>query len=538
MQKLKKLIARCSLLGALSLLVCTSFAVKGWAAEKTPASERPNIFWIFLDDQDPWWGCYGNKLVKTPHLDKLASEGRLYRQNFVANPVCSPSHTALFTGNYPTTLGCPDHRALYIRDLPPGHFCIEELLRKDGYFTVSLIGDGDAPSKLGHNTAALIKGASGKTDLNFRRANPPSPFEFEHLIDPMNPKTFFAGGPWEKRAPGQPFFAYANIETGKAYGFKAGRKWARENGVGVNPKDVSIPPYLPDTPEQRDLIAMIHETVEHTDDVVGRFLDALEQAGFKTNTFVFIASDHGRATFRHKQWLYDTGTHVPMILRWPGHITPGSECKELTSLIDVAPTTLAAAGVKIPPAMEGLNLLEADLAARTNIFASRDAVDGTFDMSRMIRTKRYKFIRNYYPELPYINGNYAKKQLEDKDLVALFEAGKLTPAQAAFLQPEKPAEELYDIEKDPFEVNNLATGPEYAAIRNELSAKLEAHRQATHDRNWDARKALGVDKIAPGTPVYPIARALVQKGELSLDQYDEREARMIMKAKAKPEKSQ
>jgi arylsulfatase A-like enzyme len=353
----------------------------------------------------------------------------------------------------------------------------------------------------------------------------------------MNPKTFFEGGPWAKRAEGQPFFAYANIETGKAYAFKAGRKWAKENGVTVNPKDVSVPPYLPDTPEQRDLIAMIHETVEHTDAVVGRFLDGLEQAGFKTNTFVFIASDHGRATFRHKQWLYDTGTHVPMILRWPGHIPAGSVCNELTSLIDVAPTTLAVAGVKIPPAMEGLNLLEADLAARTNIFASRDGVDGTFDMSRMIRTKHYKFIRNYYPELPYINGNYAKKQLEDKDLVALFEAGKLTPAQAAFLQPDKPAEELYDIVADPFEVNNLVTDPKYAAIRNELSGKLEAHRKATNDRNWDARKALGVAKIAPNTSVYTIARALVEKGELSLDKYDEFETRKVMKAKVKGSKN-
>jgi arylsulfatase A-like enzyme len=497
----------------------------------SPAGQRPNIFWIFIDDQDPWWGCYGNPLVKTPHLDKLAREGRLYRQTFVANPVCSPSHTALFTGNYPTTLGCPDHRSLYLRNLPAGHFCVEELLRQAGYFTVSLIGDGDSPSKLGHNRATLIEGASGKTDLNYRRAHPPSPFEYAHYLDPMDTTTFFSGGAWEKRLSGQPFFAYANIETGKAYAFKAGRRWARQNGAGVDPGAVSVPPYLPDTAEQRDLIAMIHETVSHTDAVVGRFLDALEQAGFQDDTFVFVASDHGRATFRHKQWLYDTGTHVPMILRWPGHLPPGSECNELTSLIDVAPTTLAVAGVKIPPTMEGLNLLDANLAARTAIFASRDGVDGTFDQSRMIRTRHYKFIRNFYPELPYINGNYARSRLRDQDLVALFEAGKLTPAQAAFLQPDKPAEELYDVEADPFEVQNLAENPEYASIRDELSARLEAHRQATEDRAWDAREALGVEKLAPGTSVYAIAHALVKQGELSLDKYDEQEVRKVMKAK-------
>jgi hypothetical protein len=186
--------------------------------------------------------------------------------------------------------------------------------------------------------------------------------------------------------------------------------------------------------------------------------------------------------------------------------------------------------------MEGLDLLDANLATRTEIYASRDGVDGTFDQSRMVRTKRYKFICNEYPELPYINGNYAKSHLQDKDLVELFEAGKLTPAQAAFLKPEKPAEELYDIEADPFEVNNLAANPEYASIRDELSAKLEAHRKATDDRYWDARKALGVEKIAPGTSVYAIAYALFDKGELSLDKYDEQEVRKVMKAKAQVRK--
>ena len=393
------------------------------------------------------------------------------------------------------------------------------------------MGDGDAPSKLGHNLARLIKGASGKTDLNYRRQHPPAPFEHGHLFDPLDRKTIFNGGAWEKRAAGQPFFAYANIETGKKYGFKHGMKWAAANGAKVDPGDVSVPPYLPDTPGQRDLIAMIHETVSHTDDVVGGFLEALDEAGLKENTFVFVASDHGRATIRHKQWLYDTGLHVPMILRWPGHIPAGSVCEELVSLIDVAPTTLAVAGLEIPGKMEGLNLLGDDLAGRSALFANRDAVDGTFDMSRAIRTKRFKYIRNFYPELPYINGNYAKGTLSGSELQELFKAGKLTPAQAAFQMPGKPSEELYDIEADPFEVRNLADDPGFAAKKVDLAARLAAWRETTGDRDWDARKLLKVDKLAPGTSVWKIARSLVDQGAIPLERFDADQARIIMKGK-------
>jgi N-sulfoglucosamine sulfohydrolase len=500
------------------------------SSEAAEEATRPNILWIIIDDQDPWWGCYGNDLASTPNFDRLASEGMLFQNAFAANPVCSPSHTSLLTGNYPTTLGCPHHRCLYLKDLPEGHRDVEELLREAGYFTVNMRSDRSFHPDMGA-WLEIIHGASGKTDLNYRREAYPAPFEHGHAFDPFVLDSFFQGGTWENREEGQPFFAYANVETGKAHGYNEGRKWAEEQGVSVDPADVEIPPYLVDTPEWRDRLAKIHDAVSHTDHVVGKILDSLETVGHAEDTLVFIASDHGRSTMRHKQWLYDTGLQVPMIVRWPGHVEPGSVCDELTSLIDAAPTSLIAAGVIPPETMEGLNLLGDNLSQRTHVFANRDSVDGTFDMSRCIRSKQYKYIRNFYPELGYLNGNYASRVLRDGQMTILYEQGELNEMQAVFYHPYKPTEEFYDLENDPLELNNLADDPRYAKPLNELRTELATYMESVGDCDWNARELLGVDQLEEGETAHRVARVLVERGLVPLEIFDDFEASMIMHGK-------
>ncbi|MDF7822713.1 sulfatase-like hydrolase/transferase [Pontiellaceae bacterium B12227] len=469
---------------------------------------QPNIFMIYLDDLDPTFGCYDGSfgispdadLTHTPNIDTLASTGIRYTRAYVANPVCSPSHTALLSGNYVTTIGAPHHRSHYIDQLPEGHGSLPEALSDAGYFTVN-VSNGD-----------IRWGASGKTDLNFANdshstkslAKGSDPHIFQYIHDftftgpndspYCDPHTIFKGGAWTNRTPGQPFFAFVNIETGKAHGFGTGTTWANAQvpSLAVNPNEVTLPPYLEDTADWRNYVAQSLNAVSATDYVVGRFLEGLELSGEADNTLVILASDHGRATMRHKQWLYETGIHVPMIIRWPGQVAPGSVDTNLTSIIDIATTCINAGNAVRPPKMEGLDLFNADLTSRSHVFATRDGVDGIFDRSRAVVGHRFKYLRHFYPELPFINGNYANRILNPRSMT---NSVSLTSEQRYFLGNKVP-EEFYDLQADPFEVNNLADNPAYADELKAYRKILADWMASTGDYAPDARIGLGRDLVA------------------------------------------
>ncbi len=335
-----------------SLLLAMIAAISGSAI----ADDRPNVLWIFVDDQGPDWGCYGNQLVHTPTLDTLAEEGTVFTKVFSVAPVCSVSHTALFTGNYVTTLGVPHHRSHYQDELPRGYFHAEQLLSEAGYFTVNMV------SSTGNRDDRLIYGASGKTDFNFYRNSPDHKakrinnqsgaefFDHVHAVSNRDLNTYFKGGAWERRKRSQPFFAYANLETGKKHGWARANQWAQQQGVAVDPADVRVPGYLADTPGIREFLATKLNSVSHTDAVIGSFIKALKSAGEYDNTFIFIAGDHGYDFMRNKQTLYDSGLRVPMVVKWPGS-AEASVCDELVALIDIAPTSLRLA--EVPPPDDG-----------------------------------------------------------------------------------------------------------------------------------------------------------------------------------------
>jgi len=423
-------------------------------AADQPAKMRPNILWILGDDLGPDLGCYGTPLVRTPNLDRLAAEGIRFTRCFTTAPVCSPSRSAWNTGVYQTSIDAQNHRS-HRGDgyhLPEGVKLISQRFHEAGYFTANV------------TTAAPGVRASGKTDFNFQAEKP------------------FDGTDWSQRAPGQPFYAQINfMEPHRGPAWPAARKQTEL----TDPAQVKLPPYYPDHPVARDDWANYLDAVHLLDTKVGAVLQRLEREGLAQNTIVLFFGDNGRCHVRDKQWLYEGGLHVPLIVRWPqGEVRPGKVETGMVSAIDIPATSLVLAGLDVPKGFDGQPVLGPGAKTRTEIFGARDRCDETVDRIRSVRTDRYKLIRNYYPDRPYTQANaYKEKQYPVLNLMKQLHAeGKLTPAQELFMAPRRPGEELYDLQTDPNEIHNLAAAPSHRAALKDLRARLDRWIAATHDR--------------------------------------------------------
>jgi len=407
------------------------------------AENRPNILWLISEDTGPEFGCYGYSLVHTPNVDRLAAEGARFNAVFTTAPVCSPSRSSFMTGMFATTIGAHNHRS-HRRDgytLPGGVYVFTKYLRDAGYF-IALPG-------------------KRKTDWNFKyKVRPYDSFQWEDL------KTH------------QPFFAqYQFSETHRR--FKHCPKHP------VDPNNVALPPYYPDHPVARQDWALYLETINVLDEHIGEVLKKLERDGLADNTIVFYFADHGRAHVRGKQWLYDGGIHIPLVVRWPGHLAPGAVVDELVSALDFAPTCLDLAGADVPKHMQGRIFLGPYKQPEPRyIFATRDRCDETVDRIRCVRSRRYKYIRNFMPERPYTQPNRYKERAYP--MVALMKQlhaeGKLTPAQELFMAPRRPPEELYDVQADPWEIHNLAANPNCQNVLEEMRAALDHWISETDDK--------------------------------------------------------
>lgn len=392
------------------------------------SQSKPNILWIVADDLGPDLGCYGNELVKTPNLDQLAMEGIRFTNLFTVTPVCSVSRSALITGMYPATIDCHQHRKQYKDSLPDGIIPVTEYFRKAGYYVTN----------------------KGKTDYNF--------------IHDRN--RMFDGTDWKQRKEGQPFFAQVQISLPH-------RPFLRDTVNPVNQEEVHLAPYYPDHKIARKDWAMYLETVQLMDKQVGAVLDRLEAEGLADNTIVFFFGDQGRPHMREKQFLYDGGLNTPLIIRWPGKVKPGRVDHRMVSNIDLSATSLIAAGMPLPANIHGRNIFVP--GSREYIFASRDRMDETVDRIRAIRSENYKYIRNFYPDRPYTQFNaYKKHSYPMLTLMQVLQKrGELTPQQSLFMASQRPAEELYDLKKDPFELNNIAGKKESRKIQARLSKSLD-----------------------------------------------------------------
>ncbi len=405
---------------------------------------QPNILWIVADDLSLEVGCYGYEHVQTPNLDRLAKGGERFTRSFATAPICSSSRSAFITGVYQTTTGTHPHRVVYPQPLIEPYRPITELLRQAGYYVTNC--DGSLKRR-------------GKMDYNF-----------EHQA------SLYDGFDWSDRAAGQPFFAQVHIKEPHRDFVDASP--ARRN------ESLKIPAYYPDHPVIRADWANYLASIEVMDRRVGDVLDRLDREGLSDNTLVFFFGDHGRPHYRDKQWLYDGGIQVPLIVRWPGHVDEGTVSDPMVSLIDVAAATVAAAGVTLPAWMQGRDMLARDFTGRERIFAARDRCGSTLDRIRCLRTARYKYIRNFFPDRAYTQlSGYKELQYPGMAVARALKArGELSGPPAVFWADVRPAEELYDLQADPEELNNLAADPTLLPTLVKLRGELEQWMTTTGDR--------------------------------------------------------
>ncbi len=445
----------------LTLALCLSAALV--TSTTAAAAAQPNILWITCEDMSPDLPVYGDHTAHTPNLERFAYSGMRYERAFATSPVCSPSRSTIITGVYATTLGTHQHRSKV--ELPAGIKTFPALLREAGYYCTNNV----------------------KTDYNF-----PVP-------DGMWDENSKAAH-WRNRPnPEQPFFSVFNLTTTHESKMHLPDDKFEEVVKDVKPEHrvdpakVPLPPYIPDTPVVRKDWARYYDTISQMDFEFGQILNQLVQDGLTTNTVVCFFSDHGRGMPRGKRWLYDSGLRVPLIIRWPGVTDPDKARNlEMVSLIDMAPTVLAIAGVPAPPYMSGRIIVGPQAEVDPGqIFATRDRMDEVHDMSRAVRGKRHLYIRNFYPERPYSTPiQYMDKNPTMKEWRRLNAEGKLTGPQALFFQPAKPAEELYDVMADPHQIHNLADDPAQAKKLKEMREMLDRWQKTTKDRGFEPEQNL------------------------------------------------
>ncbi|MCK5944470.1 MAG: sulfatase, partial [Planctomycetes bacterium] len=334
---------------------------------------RPNVLWIYVEDLCDWLGCYGEPLADTPTLDALAARGARFECAYMPSSVCSPTRSAVITGCYQTTIGAHHHRSSRTDDdrieLPEGVRTLPELLRDAGYYTFQ----------------------RGKLDYNFRHDparlydhHDPS-MDLERLRD--------VGALWQPAAAAdRPFFGQIQLRGGK-----------NRAAAKVDPAAVAVPPYYPDIPIVREEIAHHHDVIRQTDREVARILTALRRDGLLDRTVVMFFSDHGYRMHRHKQFLYEGGVKVPLLIAGPG-VAPKVR-DDLVSGIDLAATTLALCGVDKPTWMQGRDVF-GERFARPFVVSARDRCDYTIDRIRAVVTDRYRYIRNELPDRPYMQPQY------------------------------------------------------------------------------------------------------------------------------------
>ena len=423
------------------------------AAAAIPPPPPPNIVWIIADDMSPDTAAYGLRDVKTPHLDRLATEGRRYTRAYATAPVCSSSRSAFILGTSQITTGLHAHDVENPQPLPAPYRHLPALLREAGWFVTNAAAPGTMRS------GRVIK--KGKTHYNFAH---------DHA-------QMFDGDDWRKRQPGQSFFAQFQI-TEPHRPFPIPETYDPATLAGL-----TLPPNYPDHPLMRRDWYAYQRSVETVDQRVGVILAQLAEAGVLDNTLVFFFADHGRPMPWGKQWLTVEGLHVPLLVRGPG-VTAGSVESRLVSLIDLAPTALTHAALPVPAWMEGRALLGATFPERSQIFAARDRCGEAYDRIRAVITTDHVLVQNFFPELSRFNwSGYKEASYPGLPLLrVLHAAGKLDALQDLWCQPTRAPFELYDLRRDPAGLSNVATAPAQAATVITLRRALDAWIHSTGDR--------------------------------------------------------
>ncbi len=401
----------------------------GYAQQKK--EDLPNILWIVSEDNSPFLKCYGDSFATTPNLDKLASEGFLYTHAYSTAPVCAPARNTIITGVYACSAGNQNMRSEYnksdiIKTYP-------QFIRQAGYYCTN----------------------NPKEDYNINQQ------QTRGIWDESGNLAHY-----KKRKPGQPFFAIFNSGISHESCLHSSIPTER---LRHNPQKVKLPPYHPDTPEMRHDWAQYYDKVEDMDTWVGSVLKELDVSGEAENTIVFYCGDNGGVLGRSKRFVYETGTRIPFIVRIPEKFKnlypaskPGMKIDRLINFVDLAPTFLSITDIPVPEWMQGSAFLGKQKTKDPQYaYMFRGRMDERYDFVHAVRDKEFRYIKNYMPyRIAGQHINFLWKAPSMPSWEKAYLAGECNEMQSAFWKP-KPSEELYDTEKDPWEVNNLATNPKY-----------------------------------------------------------------------------
>lgn len=435
-------------------------------ADQPVVLNKPNILWLTCEDIGPHLGCYEYETVKTPSLDALASRSLTYELAWSNYPVCAPARTTIITGIYATSLGAGNMRCNAIK--PDAVELLPTLMRQAGYYCTN----------------------ASKTDYNLLKAGSP--------WDDSRGKAH-----WKNRPVGKPFFAvFNNTKTHESQIRK------RPHQQQIEPASVKLFPYWPDTPEVRTDWAQYLDNIQTVDRWVAKHLNAIEQAGLAEDTIVIFYGDHGSGMPRHKRFAGDSGMRVPMIVHvpekwkslWPSDYQPGAKTRTPFGFVDLAPSMLDAVGEEVPARMQGRSIFSKEDDRKKYVYGFRNRMDERYDVSRSICDGRFVYIRNYMPNLPH--GQFVDYQ-QQTDATAIwkkmFDQGELNALQAAFWKPRS-FEELYDLQSDPHETNNLAGTPDHKSKQQELADALDQKIKSVVDLDLVPESELYQFELTTGRP--------------------------------------
>ncbi|SDR70510.1 uncharacterized sulfatase [Polaribacter sp. KT25b] len=421
------------------------------AAQKQVKNERPNIIWIMAEDMSTDLETYGMPDVKTPFLNKMADEGIRFDNTFVTNPICSPSRSAMMVGTHQIKTNSHNHRSNRDVPLDPQFKPFTKLLRDAGYTTI-----------LG-NHSVMKKGR--KTDVNFK----------SKPIGNWDGKTEF--GLFDKydtfEKEDQPFFAQIQlVVTHRGDWWNEVREKSKHP---VNPKTVTLPPYLADNPAIRLDWAKYLDQIEYMDNEIGMIFKELEDKGMADNTIVIFIGDNGRSNIRGKGYLQDTGLRIPFIIYYPKQFKGGQVRKDVVSSTDITASIIDFAGIEVPDYMTGKPIFNKNFN-REFVYGARDLWDEITEKSRAITSREWSYIRNDMPQVPYdAQQAYLEFYRPAVHIMRqLYKEGKLNENQKPFFEPTKPKEELYNLAEDPNQLHNLAYNSNYTDVLENLRAKTLA----------------------------------------------------------------
>jgi len=426
-----------------TLLAATFLTTCAFAPCSASAAELPNILWLTSEDHGPEMGCYGDQLARTPNIDELAAKGMIFNRAWSVAPVCAPARTAIISGVYPSSSGGLHMRSMV--SLPAGLKMYPQFLREAGYYCTN----------------------NSKTDYNLRE--PVKVWDESAAV-----------ADWENRPDGKPFFAIFNSTKSHESQIRT-----RPHQQITDPAKVRVPAYHPDTPEVRQDWAQYYDKVSEADADAGRHLKKIAGAGLADDTIVFYFGDHGSGMPRSKRWPSNSGLHVPMVVYFPAkwqHLAPqeykiGGVSDRLVSFVDLAPTVLSLASIKPPDWMQGHAFAGPHQSEpQPYLYGERGRMDERMDMVRSVTDGRFVYLRNYFPYLSQAQRvAYQFETPTTRVWHDLFMAGKTDAAQSIFWRVPKAVEELYDLESDRDEVNNLAQSPEHRELLERLRAAQRQH---------------------------------------------------------------